>query len=195
MVTVQNYVETIDNVAYWLCICECGTKKIFNGPSLRRGAVYSCGCKRRPLENGHGFTGTPEHNIWRGMLSRCYNLNSPQYEYYGGRGITVCEEWKEDYTAFFYAVGPRPSKNHSIERINTDGNYEPSNCKWATQKEQCRNRRNNVRYKHQGRNLTLSEWAEILNMKEITLRKRLEAGWPLDRAFSTENFKGKPFRL
>ena len=129
----------------WLCQCDCGEKGIVHADSLKNGRSASCGClKAQKLSlraKTHGQSNTPEFTSWVSMLSRCYNPNRDVYPYYGGRGITVCDRWKDSFENFYTDMGPRPEKNFSIDRINPDGNYEPSNCRWATTVEQHRNQR------------------------------------------------------
>lgn len=135
-------------VLYWKCKCDCGNEVIISGPNLNKGDSHSCGCYHSDLliaaNTKHGFCGTSEYDIWNGMKQRCENPNSRGYKNYGGRGITVCQEWIESFDAFYAYMGPRPT-NLSIDRINNDGNYEPGNCRWATAKEQAQNTRRQKR--------------------------------------------------
>jgi len=126
------------------CLCDCGISVNVTASNLPN--THSCGCLRselrREVNTVHGLARTPEHDIWCGMKQRCGNPNDSAYEYYGGRGITVFEEWRRDFMAFYNHVGPRPSPEHSIDRYpNNDGNYEPGNVRWATRSEQARNKR------------------------------------------------------
>lgn len=128
----------------WICLCDCGVQKEIIGRYLKSGRSTSCGCYRQELATKnatiHGYTGTREFASWTSAIDRCTNPNSPKFKHYGGRGITMCQRWRESFTAFISDMGPRPPKM-SLDRINNDGNYEPGNCRWATQSQQCKNRR------------------------------------------------------
>jgi hypothetical protein len=134
------------NHACWLCRCDCGKKLVVNGYSLRKGTSQSCGCYHKDAVTRHGhardFNSTTEYRSWVHAKTRCFNNKHKHWKDYGGRGITMCEEWKNDFVKFFNYIGPAPSKKHTIDRFpNNDGNYEPGNVRWATMTEQRRNQR------------------------------------------------------
>jgi hypothetical protein len=119
------------------------------------------------------------------MMRRCFDPKNHAYENYGGRGITVCERWKNDVSAFIADMGPRPSPKHSIDRKDNDGNYEPGNCRWATAREQRRNQRTNRKLLAFGEELNLCEWAERFGIPTQTINGRLQRGWPAELAVSS----------
>lgn len=129
---------------YWECVCKCGNDALIAGSSLRTGLSKSCGCgvKDSNISRSiHGMTKSPEHKAWRQILARCDNKSNPGYKDYGGRGISVCERWRYSFLNFFEDMGRRPSSGHSIDRKDTNGNYEPDNCWWATRTDQNENTR------------------------------------------------------
>lgn len=131
--------------AIWLCQCECGNPFLTAGIQLRKGAAKSCGClwkqHLREVNTTHGLLNTPEYRAWSGLKARCLNPHTHNYTDYGGRGITICERWMSSFETFLSDMGKRPSPSHSLDRREVNGNYEPSNCRWATKKEQTDNRR------------------------------------------------------
>lgn len=135
------------------------------------------------MRDMHGRSRTPMHRVWCTMVERCTKPTSEKWPLYGGRGIKVCERWLT-FSNFLADMGERPSPKHTIDRIDPDGDYEPSNCRWATQTEQQRNRRNNVRIEFNGETLCVSEWAERIGLRPHTLAYRLRAGWSVKRALT-----------
>lgn len=173
----------------WLCLCDCGVEKIVRQEYLKSGNTRSCGClyreSRHTARLTHGQTKTPLHRVWMTMKERCHNPNNHKYPDYGGRGITVCPAWRESFEAFLADMGERPSTGHSIERINNDGNYEPSNCRWATPDEQSANRRNNIWVEWQGRRMILRDAIATAGLPRKSVERRLKRGWTLERALTT----------
>lgn len=134
---------------YWTCLCSCGNRVAVAAGHLKSGNTKSCGCiVRQGNKRTHNLFHTPEWNVWHGMRQRCFNPAHESYKHYGGRGITVCDRWDNSMAAFAEDIGPRPSMQHSLDRINNDGNYEPGNCRWATKSEQRRNQRPRQKVKH-----------------------------------------------
>lgn len=134
--------------ALWLCCCECGETTIVRSDKLKSGNTMSCGClmseKFSEKKVKHGLSKSPIYTVWRGMKSRCYNKNHVGYKNYGGRGIEICDEWKEDFERFYiFCVKNKWRKGLEIDRINNNGNYEPSNCRFVTPSENNKNKRNN----------------------------------------------------
>lgn len=135
--------------AKWLCACDCGNTKLIYANNVRTGKTQSCGCLHaetmREMCTTHGDTvgriRTPEYEAWSGMSKRCYNVKTKAYSYYGGRGITVCDRWRNSFEDFLADVGRKPTPAHTLDRINSDGNYEPGNVRWATRRVQRINQR------------------------------------------------------
>ena len=126
---------------WWRCLCDCGNQILAPSARLRGGTTHSCGCLRR----SHGDWKSREYAIWAGMIQRCENPKDKNYASYGGRGIAVCPEWRQSYARFLADVGPRPGTDYSIDRINNNGDYDPTNVRWATRSEQQRNKRDKYR--------------------------------------------------
>lgn len=167
------------------CLCTCGKEKAVKANSLihEKGA-RSCGCLQREVVTKHGLADTRIYQTWRDMLARCYNPQVDSYSNYGGRGITVCEQWREDVRNFLADMGEPPTPLHTLDRCNPFGNYEPGNCRWATIVEQANNRRTNVVLIHDGKEMTLTQWSQELGINPSTIRHRLRLGWTVGRALS-----------
>lgn len=197
------------NASWWLCLCECGNTKSAPAHNLTKGNTKSCGClaKDTAVKNGkaattHNMSRSPEYHCRRSLLGRCYNTNDPSYRHYGERGITVCSRWRESFDNFLEDMGPRPSRKHSIDRIDNNGNYAcgkcdechaagvfKCNCQWATPVTQGRNRRTNHLVTYKGKTQSLIAWAEELGIPIKTLkdrfRSRTKHRWTVERAFET----------
>lgn len=135
----------------WACICKCGAETAVRGSNLRNGNTKSCGCFQRERASEststHRLTKSPEYRSWASMIARCENPKYHHFHRYGGRGIRICERWRNSFELFLSDMGPRPSLKHSLDRKDNDGNYEPGNCRWATAKEQRLNRSNMTTFK------------------------------------------------
>ena len=172
----------------WHCICECGTRKVVTGWLLIKGVSRSCGCLQREetsrRAHKHGMSGAPEHMAWKAIKQRCFNPNYQEWEYYGGRGITMAPEWIDDFPEFFSHVGPRPGNDFSLDRINNDGDYEPGNVRWAKRATQSRNRRNAVIVTLNRVRMHLTDAIKKAPITMQTYRRRLKLGWTRDEAIS-----------
>ena len=159
---------------YWLCECECGNLKEINYRNLRNNNTKSCGCLcKEGTHHTHNKTNTKLYNVWCGMKSRCYYKNHNKYDRYGARGIVVCDEWKDDFETFYnWAMENNYKEGLTIDRIDNDGNYEPINCRWVTNKEQSNNRSTNVNIYYNGYNYNLAQWGNILNLSHAVLSHR-----------------------
>lgn len=189
--TVIYFVEVSGRYSRWQCRCDCGNTTIVRGNSLKAGEVKSCGCLARekskiPKSKTHGMSKTPEYITWNSMKERCYNTNNKGYKDYGARGIKVCDKWLHSFENFYKDMGKRPTNKHTIERINNHKGYSPENCKWATMKEQGRNKRNNHLITFKGETKTISQWSEILNIKYRILEKRINRfHWSIEKSLTT----------
>ena len=170
--------------AMWLCQCDCGNTKTLPAHKLMAGEYKSCGCMHHKY--GHGQSDTRLYHIWRTMKARCVDSNSHKYHAYGGRGIAICDEWLNSFQSFYdWAMANGYREDLSIDRIDNDGNYEPSNCRWATSKEQANNTRANRNIEYNGESHTLAEWADIKGLTVSALHHRLSRGWSVTDALST----------
>jgi hypothetical protein len=168
--------------------CVCGQEKILIVREVTSGKTKSCGCFRRSktiagnTKHGHAKRNraSPEYVCWAGMIVRCEDPKADRYARYGGRGITVCARW-HTFENFLADMGIKPSPEHSIERNNANGHYEPGNCRWATRTEQANNTARNRFIEHMGRRQTVVQWARELGILDKTIYERLRKGWPMER--------------
>ena len=169
------------NAARWLCQCDCGNTCLVTGGELSRKPrnvrPKSCGCSQMAsvveTHSTHGMTGTPEYQAWHDMRSRCGNPNVREWKRYGARGIKVCDRWMDSFEAFLSDLGPRPSSKYSLERKDVNGPYEPDNCEWVLTRRQQWNRRDSIKVKYQGREMSLGELAFETGMSRFALRGRI----------------------
>ncbi len=175
-------------IRFWNCLCECGKEIVAVSGNLKNGHTQSCGCLRIETivseSYKHGASGSSEFRTWCGMRQRCYDKNQPAYPDYGGRGITVCQRWMDSFENFMEDMGLR-SSGMTLERKDNSGNYEKSNCVWATRKVQNNNKRSNVFIEHEGKRQTLSQWSSETGIPYCTLRMRIVRGWNPITAITT----------
>lgn len=173
---------------YWLCQCDCGEEVVVWAGGLPNGQTRSCGCLRREMiaakNYKHGLAKTPEYEAWCEMKKRCSLITTNGYANYGGRGIKVCDLWQSSFEAFLADVGVKPSNMHSLDRIDTNGDYEPGNCRWSTKEEQSNNQRKNVHLTLNGTTRTASQWARVLKIKPSIIADRKRSGWSDERALT-----------
>jgi hypothetical protein len=178
------------NHIQWLCLCSCGKNTIASTTSLKHQNTTSCGCYgnecRTINTRTHGMRHTKIYTVWCNIISRCYDSNHKSWENYGGRGIIVCDQWIKSFESFFTDMGDIPFKNAQIDRINNNGNYEPSNCRWATAKQNCLNRSSTHFITHNGITLALTQWADKYNLARNTLYNRLKKGMDMELALTTK---------
>lgn len=196
--------------SYWQCICDCGKTATVALNSLKSGVTQSCGCLQREIvaernkaNARHGLTDTPVWVTWRSMHQRCYDPGQDSYHHYGGRGIKVCDRWHK-FENFLEDMG-QPEKGKTIDRIDVNGNYScghceecarlgwKANCRWATTKEQARNRRNNVLFTFDGRTQCAAAWCEEFSMPISTFWNRLDRGWSIEKTLTEPTFQVKTY--
>lgn len=192
--------RTSESRAYFLCQCACGNQKKIRRDHLRNGKIISCGCVRtagssarahvmHAANTTHGKSRTKLHGVWFGIKQRCTNPKSTAFKYYGGKGISICERWL-DFSNFFADLG-EPEIGMTLDRINSNGNYEPSNCRWATRKEQMLNTSRNHYLTHNGETMTISQWAEKTGISQKNIGNRIKKGWPIPEALETPVLRRK----
>lgn len=178
----------------WYCKCECGNFTYVSSYDLLHEKTRSCGCYRKEATSTnrttHGMSSSRLYRIWYAMKKRCYYESNAQYKDYGARGIKVCDEWYDSFDMFKrWAISNGYNDNLTIDRIDVDGNYCPSNCRWATSKEQCSNKRNNRVLYFNGKYQTLQQLSEETGIPYTTLLYRIKHGWSLDAAFSLKPYE------
>lgn len=172
------------------CRCVCGRTKLVDKKNLITGKTTSCGCVR-PSYRKLFLKYKAEYKLWANIKSRCTNSNATGFKNYGGRGIRVCERWYYSFENFLEDMGQKPFRGATIERIDNNGDYEPSNCRWANKSEQCSNKRNNRILRFNGIDATLTEWSRATGMCRETIARRLDSGWSVDDALTIEPHEPK----
>jgi len=177
---VIGYLGRIGANNCWECSCVCGAACMVSGGNLNSGHTQSCGCLHKELTSNsvktHGKAKTTEYHVWSRMKRRCLDEKNNRYPRYGGRGIIVCDRWLNSFENFLVDMGVRPSKSHSIDRINNDGNYEPSNCRWADDKTQANNTSRTIKLNISGVTKPITAWAEECNLDRSVIVARLANG-------------------
>lgn len=188
--------KTKSHQRLWRCVCDCGNEVRQTTRALRYGAVKSCGCAKKEAARRNGIasgkhlsSGSRLYHIWRGMKIRCKNEKHTHYDRYGGRGITICEEWELDFSAFQnWALSSGYREGLFLDRKNNDDGYSPENCRWATNTEQQRNRSSNILIEGK----TIADWAEDAVVPYATFHARLfRYKWPLEKALKTPSLGSK----
>lgn len=184
--TAIRYSHSLNKKAYWICSCECGKEITAPTAYLRCGDTKSCGCLLAPGKSviGVAVKTLREHRIWRGMVNRCYRKKNADYSRYGGRGITICEEWKASFLKFYEDMGRCPD-GFSIDREDNDGPYSKENCRWASSSEQQRNTKRNTMVTIEGETKCLVAWREHFGISKSTYQNRVKSGWDRVRALIT----------
>ncbi len=192
LVVIEPVGRSKEGYVLWKCKCDCGNEKITSLKYLGKG-TSSCGCYSEEVHDRvrtkHGKRYSRIYGVYVSMIRRCNAPTAHEYSNYGGRGIKVCDEWQDFETFEKWAMenGYDPDAKHgrcTLDRIDTNGNYEPSNCRWTTMKSQQRNRRNNVLLTYNGETHCMSEWAELIGIPYGTFQKRIASGWSVERAIT-----------
>ena len=182
----------------WLCRCDCGNEITATPSHLKSGHTKSCGCFRSSVLAAqghknikHGMKRTPLYKTWGSIKTRCLNPNTPAYPNYGGRGITICDDWKDSFEAFYeWAIASGYQEDLSIDRIDVNGPYSPDNCRWVTIDVQANNKRTNRVVTFNGEAKTLQQWADETGILPSTIRERLSRGWSAEKALTQPVQKG-----
>ena len=193
--TVLRFDKRVGCSYYWICQCDCGTIRSVASSSLKSGASKCCGCIKHPTMHNltHGGKCERLYGVWSGIKCRCYNSHDRAYQWYGARGIKVCDEWLNDYASFRdWAIKNGYDENAAkfactIDRIDTNGDYSPDNCRFSNMVGQNNNRRSNVVITLNGESHTLKEWSKITGLSYAMLKKRRQYGWNADKIIYTPN--------
>jgi hypothetical protein len=172
----------------WLFLCDCGNKKVITSPNVKSGGIVSCGCHRERNRVKHGLTNHPLYYIHKNMLTRCYKVNSQDYFWYGQRGIIVCDEWRNNFQSFYdWAIQYGYSQSLTLDRIDTDGNYGPDNCRWLDRLGQANNRRNTKKITYNNQEYTLTELVDLIGKvnRRIAYGRINRFGWDPIEAITT----------
>lgn len=180
-----------DGHTKWNCICECGNETVSFGVTLKNGRSRSCGCYNRDKMITHGKVYTTEYKAYHLIKSRCYNINNKSYNDYGGRGITMSDEWLSSFNNFISDIGLRPTKNHSVGRIDNNKGYSKENCRWEDAKTQGRNKRNNVILDTKWGKITVAEFSEKVGISSKIIYQRLKRGWSQQKAIELYEYLNK----
>lgn len=184
--TIDSYFVGAYSKTMFNCTCKCGSKKVVDPGRLLSGQTKSCGCFRREFiaarNTTHNAAYSHDYNLWCHIRQRCENPKNRQYKNYGARGISICDRWRNSFEDFISDMGPRPSRSHSIDRIDVNGDYEPENCRWIKKAEQSRNTRVNKWIEIEGQRMILADWARLAGVKPELISERLKRGWPVKDA-------------
>lgn len=186
--TIVEIIKENGKRKHFKCLCDCGLETIICSSNFTRNK--ECGVcanrSRSKKKTKHGMRYSPEYGIWNHMNYRCKNKRYKEYHLYGGRGISVCDRWRESFENFIEDMGKRPTSKHSLDRIDNGGNYEKSNCRWANKSQQAANRRSSVMITYKNRTMCIKEWSVELNIPYQRLNYRIQvAKWPIEKAIET----------
>lgn len=189
LTVIERSVNAPGGIAMWLCLCDCGNKKIVRGSNLKSGAVKSCGCAvHHPSYNRtHNMSKTKLYRKWWSMKRRCFDPSYPNYCSYGGRGIKVCDDWKNSFEKFYeWASRTRTDDSLTLERIDVNGDYCPENCTWVSREAQANNRRSNVLITYNGKTQNLTQWCNELGVDYKRVHNRMfKSHWSFEKAVFT----------
>lgn len=199
LTAIEYYGKSSNGHSLWLCECDCGNTKVVNISDVKAGKISSCGCyqRERHIENATKHNMCKEHpklyNEHYNMIQRCHNENCKNYTNYGGRGIKVCDRWRESIRDFYDDVSALPhfeEDGYSLDRIDNDGDYAPNNVRWATNREQNMNRRNTLVVEYNGKTHTLLEWSDILGIPyDILYQHYRRAGRDLSKVIGKKSLR------